>query len=80
MGLPFVFVNSDFQPLDILFFHKNENAFEAHIAIYIGNNQVIHLAKYLVKPIIWTIEEFLEFEKYQVLIGGKRFRKKDNFI
>lgn len=75
-------VNSDLQPLDILFFNKNENPFGAHLAVYIGSNKAIHLAKHIGKPVIWTIEAFLELEKYpprfrgkQVLIGGKRFYK-----
>lgn len=68
-------IQDNFQPLDILFFNKTENAYGAHIAVYLGNNQAIHLAKSIGKPVIWTIEEFLKLEKYQVLIGGKRFWK-----
>lgn len=68
-------VHDNFQPLDILFFHKTKNPFGAHLAIYLGNDKVIHLSKSIRKPVIWTIEAFLQLEKYKVLIGGKRFYK-----
>lgn len=65
----------NFQPLDILFFHRKEEAYGAHLAVYIGNNQAIHLSKRLGKPIIWTIEDFFECPEYNFLLGGKRFGK-----
>ena len=64
----------DFQPLDILFFHKKEAAYGAHLAVYVGENRAIHLAKNLGYPVIWTLETFLEQPKYSFLLGGKRFR------
>ena len=48
---------------NILFFNKTQKSFGAHIAIYIGNNQAVHLAKHVGKPVTWTIEDFLKLEK-----------------
>ena len=69
-------ITDHFQPLDLLFFHKKEESYGAHIAVYIGNNQAIHLAKKIGKPVIWDIKTFFEYPRYQFLLGGKRFYKK----
>ena len=65
-----------FEPLDILFFKKDDNPWGAHVGVYIGNDQVIHLAKKQEYPVIWDLDKFQEFDEYKVLIGGKRFCKK----
>lgn len=66
-------ITEDYQPLDILFFHRKEDAYGAHVGVYIGNNQVIHLSKQEGLPVIWEIEHFFTYPKYQFLLGGKRF-------
>ena len=68
-------VLDNFQPLDILFFHKRKEAYGAHLAVYLGDNQAIHLAKHIGTPVIWSLETFQEEDRYQYLLGGKRFRK-----
>jgi len=69
-------VQDNFKPLDILFFHKREEAYGAHIAVYLGNDKAIHLSKKVGKPVIWEINTFFEYPRYQFLLGGKRFYKK----
>lgn len=66
-------IQNDYLPLDILFFHKREEAYGAHIAVYIGNGQAIHLSKRVGKPMIWDVNHFFEYTEYQFLLGGKRF-------
>lgn len=66
---------SNFQPFDILFFHKKQEAYGAHVAVYLGNNQAIHLSKRMNKPVIWSVESFYQYPEYQFLLGGKRFQK-----
>ena len=67
-------IRDNYQPLDVLFFHKTNESYGAHLAVFIGNNQVIHLSKANKKPVIWDIEAFSEHPKYKFLLGGKRFR------
>lgn len=69
-------VSGDYEPLDILFFHKKEESYGAHLAVYVGNNQAIHLSKKIGKPVVWNIETFFEYSRYKFLLGGKRFYKK----
>ncbi len=66
-------ISENYQPLDILFFHKTSNSYGAHVAVYIGNNQAIHLSKQEGKPVIWDIDTFFQYPKYEFLLGGKRF-------
>lgn len=75
-------ISDNFQPLDMLFFHKTPNSYGAHVAVYIGNNQAIHLSKQEGKPVIWEMDVFFQCPKYQFLLGGKRFFNKklsDNY-
>jgi len=65
----------DYEPLDLLFFHKRNEAYGAHIAIYIGNNQAIHNAKKIGLPIIWDMNTFSKYPEYTFLLGAKRFFK-----
>lgn len=67
----------NYEPLDLLFFHKKNEAYGAHIAIYIGNNQAIHNTKKIGLPIIWDIDAFSKHPEYTFLLGAKRFFKKD---
>ncbi len=68
-------ITEDYQPLDVLFFHRKQEAYGAHIGVFIGNNQVIHNAKKIGLPIIWELNTFFEYPDYQFLLGGKRFFK-----
>ena len=66
-------ITENFQPLDILFFHKKEESYGAHIAIYLGNDKAIHLSKKVGKPVVWDMKTFFEYPRYQFLLGAKRF-------
>lgn len=68
-------VTENYQPLDILFFHKKNDAYGAHVAVYLGDNKAIHNAKKIGLPVIWDLETFFQYPKYQFLLGGKRFYK-----
>lgn len=69
-------ITDNFQPLDLLFFNKKNEAYGAHIAIYLGDNKVIHNSKKIGLPVIWDMETFFKKSKYAVLLGGKRFFEK----
>lgn len=69
-------ITENFEPLDVLFFHKKNESYGAHVAVYLGDNQVVHLAKQVGKPVIWKMETFFEYPKYKFLLGAKRFYNK----
>jgi len=61
-----------FEPLDLLLFNRTEEPFGAHVAVYAGEGQALHLAKSVGQPVLWSLAEFAERPEYRVLIGGKR--------
>jgi lipoprotein Spr len=62
------------EPLDLLLYNSTPRAWGAHVAVFLGEAQIIHLAKDLVRPVIWTHEQFLNTPKYRYFIGAKRVR------
>jgi hypothetical protein len=66
-------VEPPFEPLDLLLFNPGEDAYGAHIAVFTGDGEAIHLSRRVGKPAVWRIEQFLELPEYRVLIGGKRY-------
>jgi lipoprotein Spr len=63
---------SDLRPLDLLLFGKTGDAYGAHVAVYVGDGQAIHLAKAAGKPEVWPLSQFAERPAYAVFIGAKR--------
>lgn len=60
------------QPLDLLLFNRNDDPYGAHVAVYAGAGQVLHLAKSVGRPAIWSLGAFAARDEYRVLLGGKR--------
>jgi hypothetical protein len=63
---------SDYHPLDLLLFNRTEDAFGAHVALCVGDNQAIHLCAAEGRPVIWTLEEFASHPEYTCFLGAKR--------
>ena len=61
-----------FEPLDLIFFNKNEDPYGAHIGVYLGDNEVFHLSKEVGRPAIWDMHEFKKRPQYSYVLGGKR--------
>ncbi|OAH12470.1 NlpC/P60 family protein [Streptomyces jeddahensis] len=60
------------QPLDLLLFNATDDAYGAHVGVWAGGGQVLHLCAETGRPAVWTMTEFAERERYHVLIGIKR--------
>ena len=63
---------SQFELLDLLLFSHDGNAFGAHVAVYAGAGQALHLCKAVGHPVTWPLADFAARPEYRVLIGGKR--------
>jgi cell wall-associated NlpC family hydrolase len=63
---------TELEPLDILLFNKTGDAYGAHVAVYLGDDQAIHLSRRCGHPEIWPLTQFLERPEYRVYIGAKR--------
>jgi hypothetical protein len=64
----------EFKPLDLLLWNKTQEAQGAHVGVYLGSNQVIHLSKTVGTTSIWTFEDFQKLERYRYFIGAKRVK------
>lgn len=60
------------EPLDLLLWNSTPKAWGAHVGVYLGEKQVIHLAKQVGKPAVWLLDEFGLEPAYQHFIGAKR--------
>jgi cell wall-associated NlpC family hydrolase len=58
--------------LDLLLWNSTPKAWGAHVGVYLGEQQVIHLAKSVGKPAIWSMGTFGLEPTYQYFIGAKR--------
>lgn len=67
-----VVVRGELMPLDLLMFNATPQAWGAHVALYLGDNQAIHLSLKNAKAVIWPIAKFQTLPEYRVLIGAKR--------
>ncbi|MGV8854113.1 MAG: NlpC/P60 family protein [Devosia sp.] len=63
---------NDFEPLDLLLFSPDGDPFGAHVAVYAGAGQALHLCKSLGVPAQWPLSAFAEVPAYRILLGGKR--------
>lgn len=66
-------VTAPFEPLDLLLFNRTPNPYGAHLAVFVGEGQALHLSKKVGHPAVWRLEQFLALPEYSVLIGGKRY-------
>lgn len=60
------------KPLDILMFNGNNDAYGAHLGLYLENDRILHLSKEVGYPTIWNLADFKKHKKYKNLIGIKR--------
>ncbi|MEO1450916.1 MAG: hydrolase [Bacteroidota bacterium] len=65
-------VEPPFEPLDIMLYHRHQEAFGAHVGLYWGEGKVLHLSKGNGLPAIEEHADLLQQEKYRCFIGAKR--------
>ncbi len=66
-------VAGPFEPLDLLLFNRTPDPYAAHLAVFVGDGNALHLSRMVGRPIVWPIERFLALPQYAVLIGGIRY-------
>ncbi len=60
------------QPLDLLLFNATQDAYGAHVGVWAGEGEVLHLCAEVGRPAVWDTAEFAARERYRVLVGIKR--------
>jgi murein DD-endopeptidase / murein LD-carboxypeptidase len=65
-------VADEYKPLDLLLFNRTRDAWGAHVAVCVGDDQAIHLCRRVGFAAVWSLAEFAAQSEYRVLIGAKR--------
>jgi hypothetical protein len=60
------------EPLDLLLFNDTGDPWGAHVGVWIGEDQVLHLCAEVGRPAVWPMREFAERDRYRTLVGIKR--------
>lgn len=71
----FTTVAQSLQPLDLLLWNKHEDAYGAHVGVYIGDGEAVHLSKEIGYPVLTPVDDFLNNTLYRVFIGAKRVKQ-----
>lgn len=59
-------------PLDLVLFNRTQRAFGAHVGIFVGGDQILHLSKQVGVASVWRLNEFARLPRYSTIIGAKR--------
>ena len=65
-------VVSEFEPLDLMLYNSSNDAYGAHVGVYVGEGKIIHLALRNGKSKIELHGDMLKKDRYQCFIGAKR--------
>jgi hypothetical protein len=60
------------EPLDLALFNHEARSFGAHVGVFAGGDEVLHLSRCIGYPVIWTLARFAEIPAYRTIIGFKR--------
>lgn len=60
------------EPLDLLLYNATHEPFGAHVAVFLNRGRAVHLSAEEGSPVVWSLEEFQQRERYRVLVGIKR--------
>lgn len=62
----------DVRPLDLMLFNTSDDAWGAHIGVFMGPDQVLHLCQEVTSPAVWALPQFADRARYRTVIGAKR--------
>ncbi|WP_354644013.1 hydrolase [Kitasatospora camelliae] len=65
-------VTGPLRPLDLLLFGATAEAYGAHLGVWLGRDEILHLCAESGRPAVWPRAAFAARERYRVLVGAKR--------
>ncbi|MFD4878152.1 hydrolase [Streptomyces sp. NPDC058420] len=60
------------RPLDLVLFNADDEAYGAHVGVWVDDGRVLHLCAEVGRPVVWEMGEFAARRRYRVLVGIKR--------
>lgn len=64
--------SDDAEPLDLVLFNDTDTAWGAHVALRMGQDELLHLCSSEKTPTVWSFERFAAEPRYRCLIGAVR--------
>lgn len=62
--------------LDLVLFNATNDAYGAHVGVWIAPGAVLHLCREIGYPAAWTLENFARRSRYSSLVGFKRVTRR----
>jgi hypothetical protein len=60
------------RPLDLVLVNSSKDPWGAHMGVWAGDDQVLHLCAETDKPALWSLAQFATRPSYRELVGYKR--------
>jgi hypothetical protein len=61
------------QPLDLLLFNATDDAYGAHVGVWVKEGRVLHLCAEERHPVVWEMTEFAKRQRYRLRLGEVTF-------
>jgi hypothetical protein len=60
------------RPLDLVLVNTTRDAWGAHVGVWAGEDQILHLCAEVGRPAVWNLAMFAARPSYRTLVGFKR--------
>jgi cell wall-associated NlpC family hydrolase len=60
------------QPLDLILVNATAESWGAHVGVWVGDDQILHLCAEIGHPAVWRMNDFAARQRYRTLVGIKR--------
>ena len=57
------------QPFDLALFNADDESWGAHVAVVMGDDELLHLCAEEGRPVVWRWADFASRERYRTLVG-----------
>jgi hypothetical protein len=67
-------VVTDPRPLDLVLFNSSADPYGAHVGLWMAPDEILHLARQVGAPAVWSLAEFARHPRYATKVGFKRVK------
>jgi hypothetical protein len=60
------------RPLDLVLFNRSADPYGAHVGLWMGSDEILHLCREVGSPVVWPLAEFARRPRYAKIVGFKR--------
>src|SRR5207245_2022659 len=62
-------------PCDLVLLNATNGAWGAHVGVWAGDDQILHLSAEVGHPAVWALRDFAARRRYRTLVGIKRVHR-----